>query len=98
MASVVTLLAVFAGLDAMTDNLSGYWTRVIVSVRNVSVSPLITLVIMTGLSDLVLLLIGKPHGKIQEHAPLHTIILAVVRHTSSHLQIAPGVHIRVPFV
>lgn len=33
---------------------------------------------MTGLSDLVMLLIGKLHGKIQEHAPLPTIILAVV--------------------
>lgn len=35
---------------------------------------------MTGLSDLVVLLIGKLYGKIQEHAPLPTIILAVVRH------------------
>ena len=33
---------------------------------------------MTGLSDLVVLLIGKLYGKIQEHAPLPTIILALV--------------------
>ena len=35
---------------------------------------------MTGLSDLVVLLIGKLYGKIQEHAPLPTIILALVCH------------------
>lgn len=35
---------------------------------------------MTGLSDLVALLIGKLYGKIQERAPLPTIIFAVVRH------------------
>jgi hypothetical protein len=33
---------------------------------------------MTGLSDLVVLLIGKLYGRIQEHAPLPTIILALV--------------------
>ena len=38
---------------------------------------------MTGLSDLVMLLIGKLYGKIQEHAPLPTIILALARHISS---------------
>ena len=40
----------------------------------------IVLVVMTGLSDLVMLLIGKLYGKIQEHAPLPTFILALVRH------------------
>ena len=33
---------------------------------------------MTGLSDFVVLLIGKLYGKIQEHAPLPTIVLALV--------------------
>jgi len=35
---------------------------------------------MTGLPDLVVLLVGKLYGKIQEHAPLPTFILALVRH------------------
>ena len=33
---------------------------------------------MTGLTDLVLLLVGNLYGKIQEHEPLPTIILASV--------------------
>jgi len=48
----------------------------------------IALVIMTGLSDLVVLLIGKLYGEIQEHAPLPTFILALVCHTF----IAPQKH------
>lgn len=40
---------------------------------------------MTGLSDLVVLLIGKLYGKIQEHAPLPTLILALVSYVLTYL-------------
>ena len=33
---------------------------------------------MTGLTDLVVLLVGNLYGKIQEHEPLPTVILALV--------------------
>ena len=49
--------------------------------RGVSISRFIALILMTGLSDLVVLVIGKLYGKLQEHAPLPTVILAVVRYT-----------------
>ena len=49
---------------------------------------------MTGLSDLVVLLVGKLYGKIQEHAPLPTVILALVCHTFISEALAALIHAR----
>ena len=40
---------------------------------------------MTGLADLVVLLIVNLYGKIQEHEPLPTIVLALVIVVDLHL-------------
>lgn len=48
---------------------------------------------MTGLSDLVVLLIGKLYGKIQEYAPLPTLISALVRYVSSLIRSADDAHL-----
>jgi len=40
---------------------------------------------MTGLTDLVVLLVVNFYGKIQEHEPLPTIILALVTVAEIHI-------------
>lgn len=40
---------------------------------------------MTSFTDLVVLLIGRLYGKIQEHEPLPTILLALVTSIDVHL-------------
>ena len=70
---------------------SFWWSHSVCAERT---HPLVVSLIMTGLSDLVVLVIGKLYGKIQEHAPLSTFILALVGHLSSELLPTTLTHVR----
>ena len=47
--------------------------------------PLLLLLPMTGLTDLVVSLVLNLYGKIQEHEPLPTVILALVTVAETHI-------------